>query len=53
MTLEYLVEQKIKYQKKQIYFKNIEFDILAADFQNIVDLITEVEKYIKERDIGG
>lgn len=46
MTLEYLNEQKTKYQKKTEYFKNIEFDILAADFQGVVDLISEMENYI-------
>lgn len=48
MTLEYLAEQKSKYQDKTIYFKNIGFDNLAADFKNIVELIGEMENYIKE-----
>lgn len=48
MTLEYLVEQKEKYQQKYQYFKNMEFDRLAADFQGIVDLIGEMERYLKE-----
>jgi hypothetical protein len=52
MTLEYLAEQKIKYQDKADYFKSIEFDNLAADFQGMVDLIGEMEDYIKERDNG-
>lgn len=50
MTLEYLTEQKMKYQQKQTYFKNIGFDNLAADFQSIVDLIDEMENYIKEKE---
>ena len=50
MTLEYLNEQKEKYQQKQSYFKNIGFDTLAADFQGIVGLIGEMENYIKEKE---
>jgi hypothetical protein len=52
MTLEYLSEQKTKYQKKTEYFKNIGFDVLATDFQGIVDLIGEMENYIKEKENG-
>ena len=52
MTLEYLNEQKIKYQQKQNYFKKVEFNVLAADFQEIVDLIGEMENYIKEKENG-
>lgn len=48
MTLEYLNEQKEKYQQKQTYFKNIGFDALATDFQGIVDLIGEMENYINK-----
>ena len=48
MTLEYLKEQKEKYQQKQTYFKNVGFDTLATDFQGVVDLITEMENYINE-----
>ena len=43
MTLEYLAEQKEKYQKKSEYFLSISFDNLANDFQRVVDLITEME----------
>jgi hypothetical protein len=46
MTLEYLKEQKEKYQSKVDYFKNLGFDNLATDFQGIVDLI---ESFIKEK----
>jgi hypothetical protein len=52
MTIEHLKEQKEKYQQKQIYFKNIGFDVLAADFQGVVDLISEMEDYIKETENG-
>ena len=43
MTLEYLSEQKEKYQQRQVYFKNIGFDTLAAEFQSIADLFGEME----------
>lgn len=45
VTLEYLKEQKEKYQTKADYFKKLGFDNLAADFQGVVDLI---ESFIKE-----
>ena len=48
MTLEYLAEQKAKYQEKADYFKKIEFDGLAAEFQGIANLIGEMEDFIKE-----
>lgn len=50
MTLEYLAEQKLKYQNKADYFKSIGFDNLAAEFQGIVSLIGEMEDYIKEKE---
>ena len=52
MTLEYLKAQKEKYQQKQTYFKNIEFYTLAEEYQGIVDLIGEIENYIKEKENG-
>ena len=52
MTLEYLAEQKEKYQQKQSYFKNIGFDVLTTDFQGVVDIIVEMENYIKEKENG-
>lgn len=48
ITIEYLAEQKTKYQDKVNYFRNIEFDRLATDFQGVVDLIGKMEEYIKE-----
>ena len=50
MTLEYLNEQKLKYQQKQEYFNKLNFDRLSNDFKEVVDLISEMEKYIKEHD---
>jgi hypothetical protein len=52
MTLEYLNEKKEMYQQKQSYFENIGFDVLAADFQSVVDLIEQMENYIKEKENG-
>lgn len=48
MTLEYLKEQKEKYEKKMQYFSAIDFDNLASDFQGVVDLIEKMEEYINE-----
>lgn len=47
MTLEYLNEQKEKYFKKSQYFALIGFDNLSTDFQDVVNFIEEIEKYIK------
>ncbi len=52
MTVERLNEQKEKYQQKAEYFKKIGFDNLASDFQGVVDLISEMEDYIKEEENG-
>ena len=52
MTLEYLVEQKSKYQDKADYFKSIGFDNLATEFQSVVDLIGKMEEYLKEKENG-
>ena len=49
MTLEYLETQKEKYQNKSGYFSVIGFDNLANAFQSVVDLIAEMEEYIKEK----
>ena len=52
MTLEYLAEQKTKYQDKSNYFKRIGFDGLAVEFQNAADLVGKMEEYIKEKENG-
>lgn len=52
MTLEYLLAKKAYYESKCNYFKNLEFDVLAADFQGVADLIGEMENYIKEQENG-
>lgn len=52
MTLEYLNEQKIKYQEKQKYFAIFSFERIANDFQEVVNLIEEMEKYVKEKEDG-
>ena len=52
MTLEYLAEQKVKYQNRADYYKNIGFDNLAAEFQGTVDLIGEMEEYMRGTENG-
>lgn len=52
MTADFLNEQKIKYQQKQEYFQKLGFDNLATDFKEVVDLITKMEKYMKEKEDG-
>ena len=49
MTKEYLAEQKTKYQEKHDYFKKIGFDALATDFQNVIDLIKDMEKCVEKQ----
>lgn len=48
MTKEYLEEQKAKYQERRDYFKKLGFDVLASDFQGVIDLINEMEKRVEE-----
>jgi hypothetical protein len=48
MTKEYLEEQKAKYQERRDYFKKLGFDVLASDFQGVIDLISEMEKYMED-----
>ena len=50
MTLEYLAEQKLKYIDRADYFNKLGFDTLTSDFQGVVDLIDEMENYIKEKE---
>ena len=52
MTLEHLNEQKIYYQQKSNYFKNLGFEHLVEDFQGVVDLIGKMEDDIKEKENG-
>jgi hypothetical protein len=52
MTLERLEEQKTKYQQKADYFHRLEFYTFAAEYQEIVVLIEEMENYIKEKENG-
>ena len=49
ITVEYLQEQKERYVKKAKYFKNIDFEILSADYQGVVDLIEKMEKFIEKK----
>ena len=52
MTLEYLEEQKDRYQKRAEYFSAMDFSHLASDFRDMVDLIGQMEEYIKEKENG-
>ena len=52
MTLEYLAEKKAQYENKYDYFQKLEFNNLATDFKGVIDLICEMENYIKEKDNG-
>lgn len=48
MTKEYLEEQKAKYQERRDYYKKLGFDVLASDFQGVIDLINEMEKRVED-----
>ena len=52
MTLEYLAEQKAKYQSKVDYFSRMDYDHLTDDFKGVVVLIGEMEEYLKENEDG-
>lgn len=52
MTLEHLSEKKAYYEDKHNYFKNLGFDALATEFQSVIDLICDMENYIKEKENG-
>ena len=52
MTLEYLAEQKVKYQSKVDYFQKMDYDHLTDDFKGVVALISEMEEYLKENEDG-
>lgn len=49
ITLEHLQDQREKYEKKAKYFKNIDFEILSTDYQGVVDLIEQIEQFIKKK----
>ena len=48
MTIEYLEALKEKYMAKCNYFKNAEFNNLAADFNEMVSILGQMISYIKE-----
>lgn len=43
MTIERLNELKDKYQKESDYFGNIGFTILQTKFQDVVNILNEIE----------
>ena len=51
MTLEYINELKIKYQKEADYFGNIDFLILQGKFQEFVNFLNEIEEVVKENEV--
>ena len=52
ITLEYLAEQKAKYQNKVDYFSRMDYEHLTADFKDVVELIAKMEEYVKENENG-
>lgn len=53
MDLEYLHKQKEKYLDKMRYFDAIDFSNLSRTFQDVVDMISQMEIYIQENNIKG
>lgn len=51
MNLEYLHKQKEKYLDKMRYFDAIDFSNLSRTFQDVVDMISQMEIYIQENNI--
>lgn len=51
MDLEYLHKQKEKYLDKMRYFDAIDFSNLSRTFQDVVDMISQMEIYIQENNI--
>lgn len=48
ITLEYIAEQKAKYQESAEYYQKLGFDRLASDYQNMVIVLNSIEDYLKE-----
>lgn len=48
LTLEYIAEQKAKYQELVEYYKKLGFNVLEAKFTDVIDLIEDMEKYVEE-----
>ena len=51
MDLEYLRKQKEKYLDRMKYFDAIDFSNLSRTFQDVVDMISQMEIYIQENNI--
>jgi hypothetical protein len=47
MTIETLEKLKTKYSDKRDYFKNLDFSVIAADFDDMVLTITEMIAYLQ------
>ena len=48
ITLEYITEQKAKYQESAEYYQKLGFDRLASNYQDIVNILNSMEDYLKE-----
>lgn len=48
MRVEHLEALKEKYTSKCNYFKNAEFNNLAADFNEMVSILNQMINYVKE-----
>ena len=48
LTLEYIAEQKTKYQESAEYYQKLGFDRLASDYKNMVVVLNSMEDYLKE-----
>lgn len=47
MTIERINELKSKYERDVIYYGNLDFLVLQSKFQEVVNLLNEIEEIIK------
>lgn len=46
VTLEYIAEQRTKYQRLFEYYQNLGFEHLASEFKNVVDFLNATEEHL-------
>ncbi len=46
VTLEYIAEQRTKYQGLVEYYQNLGFEHLASEFKNVVDFLNATEEHL-------
>lgn len=46
ITLEYIAEQRIKYQGLVEYYQNLGFERLASEFKNMIDFLNAAEELL-------